>query len=63
LRKNRQGAHAAAKNSEVAIMSEAYTINGHQYRAYPFHFYCDGIEISPAVFYAAVGALRGQQTH
>lgn len=44
-------------------MSEAYTINGHQYRAYPFHFYCDGIEIAQAEFYAAVGALRGQQTH
>jgi len=44
-------------------MSEAYTINGHLYRAYPFHFFCDGVEIPQAEFYAAVGAFLGQKLH
>lgn len=38
-------------------MSTAYTINGHLYRAYPFHFYCDGVEISQVEFYAALKSL------
>lgn len=35
-------------------MSETYKINGHIYRAYPTRYYCDGIEISPAEFLAAI---------
>ena len=38
-------------------MSETFKINGHIYRAYPTHFFCDGIEISPAEFYAARKSL------
>ena len=38
-------------------MSTAYTINGHLYRAYPFHFFCDGVEISQVEFYAALKSL------
>jgi hypothetical protein len=44
-------------------MSEAYTINGHLYRAYPFHFFCDGVEIPPAEFYAAVESLSSRSLH
>ena len=42
-------------------MSETYTINGHHYRAYPFHFFCDGIEIPPKEFYAAIKPFFGQR--
>lgn len=42
-------------------MSEAYTINGHLYRAYPTRFFCDGIEISPKEFYAAIKSLSGRR--
>lgn len=38
-------------------MSETFNINGHVYRAYPTHYFCDGIEISPVQFYAAIKSL------
>ncbi|MFA6971771.1 MAG: hypothetical protein WC208_10270 [Gallionella sp.] len=38
-------------------MSEIFKINEHIYRAYPTRFFRDGIEISPAEFYAAIRAL------
>lgn len=44
-------------------MSTAYTINGHLYRAYPFHFFCDGIEIPPVKFYAALRSLGDWGAH
>jgi len=42
-------------------MSEIFTINGHLYRAYPTRFFCDGIEIPPKDFYAAIKSLNGQR--
>jgi len=52
---------AADRIQKVAIMSETFTINGHLYRAYPTRFFCDGIEIPPKEFYAAIQSLSGQR--
>lgn len=38
-------------------MSEIFKINDHTYRAYPTRFFCDGIEITAAEFYAAIRSL------
>lgn len=38
-------------------MSETFKINQHIYRAYPNRFFCDGIEITSAEFYAAIKSL------
>jgi hypothetical protein len=38
----------------ASIMSETFQINEHLYRAYPARFFCDGIEITSAEFYAAI---------
>lgn len=38
-------------------MSEMFKINNHIYRAYPDRFFCDGIEIAPSEFYAAIRSL------
>lgn len=51
------------RTKKVAIMSETYIINGHLYRAYPTRFFRDGIEITPAEFYAAVRTLCGRRAH
>lgn len=42
-------------------MSETYNVNGHTYRAYPTHYFCDGVEITPAQFYAAIKSLYGHR--
>ncbi len=42
-------------------MSEIFNINGHLYRAYPTRYFCDGIEISSAEFYAAIRLLTRQR--
>jgi hypothetical protein len=44
-------------------MSETYNINGHIYRAYPTRFFCDGIEISPTEFYAALRSFHNKSQH
>lgn len=44
-------------------MSETFKINGHIYRAYPARFFCDGIEISQAEFYAAISSLYPKVQH
>lgn len=44
-------------------MSETFTFNGHIYRAYPTRYYCDGIEISPAEFYAVIRLIYPKGKH
>jgi len=44
-------------------MSETYKINGHIYRAYLTRFFCYGVEISQAVFYAAISLLHSKSQH